>query len=138
MGMAQEQCKGNGLQALACYTVDSDFESEEEDGTNNGEVIIKQEIINDAEVTLIKEEVIGVEEKGVVQEIDDENGFGEVVVKSEPLWEYDVEGHRDPQDYLEPQEIKKEIESSSSESESSSDDSDSDDDPSPVIADKAN
>jgi len=129
--MAQEQCKINGLQALSCYTVDSDFESEDdEDGNNTGEVVIKQEVINATYVTMIKEEVVD-EEETEKQGGGEEFGFGEVVVKSEPLWEIDNEGQRDPQDYLQPQVIKTEIESSSSESESSSDDSDSDDSDAP-------
>ena len=113
--MAQQQI--SGLAALACYTVDTDDESEGETGENEnqypgfGDLYIKQEAVD---------------------------------VSDDPAesssWQIDTEGCRDPTDqlkageFLQPQDIKTEVESdsdsssSSSSSDSDSDSSDSDDD----------
>ena len=111
--MAQQQI--SGLAALACYTVDTDDESENEAGAGEdnqypgfGDLYIKQEVVD---------------------------------VSDDPAetWQIDTEGCRDPIDelkageFLQPQDIKTEVESesdssSSSSSESDSDSSDSEDD----------
>jgi len=100
--MSQQQLGAGGLAALACYTVDSDFSSDEEEKEENkdktcqdfGDVIIKQEPVE------------------VVEE-----------------WSIDREGVRDPtetvHEFMQLQEVKVEIES---EAESDSDTSSSDSD----------
>jgi len=122
--MTQQQI--GALAALACYTVDSDFESEGEE-----EVMIKQEVVVKEEVVVKdddeKDDKLMVEENQETKECSD---FGELYIKPEPLWEVDTEGHVEPQDvvtveFMEPQDIKVEIESDS-ECDSSSSDSDSD------------
>ena len=110
--MAQQQV--TGLAALACYTVDSDEESE--DGENAeyegfGDLRVKQEVVDPSD---------------------------DPTENQTETWRIDVEGHRDPTedisvgagDFLQPQDIKTEIESESedSSSDSDSDSSDSDDD----------
>ena len=110
--MAQQQITGSGLAALACYTVDSEEDSEGEEDIQYpgfGDLYIKQEVVD---------------------------------VSDDPAesWHIDTEGCRDPTDelrageFLQAQDIKTEVESesdsssSSSSSESDSDSSDSEED----------
>lgn len=90
---------------MACYTVDSDFSSDEE----------------------------GDRENNVVEKVEECKDFGDVVIKEEPAdiveyWSVDTVGVRDPQDevpeFMELQEVKVEIESEvESDSDSSSSES---------------
>jgi len=101
--MSQKQLEGGGLASLSCYTVDSDFSSDEED-------INKEpgEGCKDFSDVYIKEEPEDVEE----------------------LWSVDTKGARDPtetvQEFMELQEVKVEIESEDESESDSSSSSDSD------------
>ena len=101
--MAQQQI--SGLAALSCYTVDTDSEEEEEGGRvqDFGDLVIKQEVTEEME-------------------------------EQSMAWRVDTQGHVDPveearvnSDFLNPQDIKVEIESEDESSSSSSDSSDSSD-----------
>lgn len=103
--MSQQQLGAGGLAALACYTVDSDFSSDEEE---KGDV---ENRCQDFADVYIKEEP-----RDEVEE----------------MWSIDRQGVRDPtetaQEFLELQEVKVEIQSEDEESDSDTSSSDSDED----------
>jgi len=111
--MAQQQI--GALAAIGCYTVDSDFETDDESG--------------DKDASMGEEET---DKTNMVQKEGESTDFEDVYIKEEPEdiveeWSVDTVGARDPQEevFMELQEVKVEIESedeSSSDSDSSSSD----------------
>jgi len=108
--MAQEQIGNKGIASLACYTVDSDFSSSDEDGEN-------------------------IDQSEKKEDPGEAKDFSDMYIKQEPVDEdepycIDTFGHIDPtaaQEFKELQEVKVEIESDAETSDSSSESSSSDD-----------
>lgn len=144
--MAQQQI--GALAAIALYTVDSDFESEDEAdkvANKGGDLVIKEEKIDvdeikddkenfdDSNINLMDNRTVNIELKDSTEtkhtQNDERVDFSDICIKEEPIWVEDKEGLIDPVDqFKELQEIKVEIESDSDDDSSSSSDSDSSDD----------
>jgi len=126
--MAQQQIGDGGLAALACYTVDSDYDTEEEEEQGKEKDVGKVEESSNPPGSAPNPPVP--DKPGVVGECQD---FGDMFIKEEPEdvieeWSVDTVGVRDPTveavEFMELQEVKVEIESedeSDSDSSSSSD-----------------